>query len=137
MDRLLEGKRIFLVEDDILNVGVFSTILSKNGAHVYQDVFGYGIIQHIIESLPIELIVLDVMLRRGQNGYEIFEKIKGHSLLRNIPSVIVTSLDPETNIPKAQSMGVAGFISKPINSLEFPKIIRRILDGENLWVASR
>jgi len=137
MERILEGKRIFLVEDDILNIGVFSTILSKNGAMVYQDVFGYGIIQHIAESLPIDLIVLDLMLKRGQNGYEIFRKIREHSSLKKIPTVIVTSLDPEANIPKAQELGLAGFIGKPINSLEFAGNVQRIINGEKLWIVSR
>jgi len=137
MERLLEGKRIFLVEDDILNVGVFSTILSKHGAHVYQDVLGYGIVQHIAECLPIDLIVLDILLRRGQNGYDIFSIIKEHPSLKGIPTVVVTSLDPEANIPKAKQLGVNGFISKPINSLDFPNHIHRILNGENLWVVSR
>ena len=137
MERILEGKRIFLVEDDILNIGIFGTTLSKHGAWVYQDVLGYGILLHITETLPIDLIVMDVMLKRGQNGFEIFEKIKENPQLANIPTVAVTSLDPERYIPRAQEAGMAGFISKPIKAMEFPYQIQRILNGERLWINSR
>lgn len=137
MSNILEGKRIFLVEDDVLNVSVFTTALSKQGAMVYQDVLGYGIVQHIVESLPIDLIVLDVMLKRGQNGYQIFEEIKADARLTDIPTVVVTSLDPETQIAKAQEAKLSGFISKPINAIEFPKLLARVLNGEKVWVISR
>ena len=137
MERLLDGKRIFLVEDDIVNASVFSRSLVNHGALIYQDVLGYGIVQHIVESLPIDVIVLDIMIRRGQNGFDIFESIKLHPRLIGIPVVAVTSLDPETAIPKAQDIGLNGFISKPINAIEFPSQIARILRGENVWIVSR
>ena len=137
MAGILEGKRIFLVEDDVLNVGVFSTTLTKQGAMVYQDVLGYGIVQHILENLPIDLIILDIMLKRGQDGYQIFEQIKADPRLANIPTVAVTSMDPESQIAKAKAAGLSGFISKPINAMEFPKLLARVLNGEKVWVISR
>jgi len=136
MEHLLEGKRIFLVEDDILNVNVFTKSLSYHGAMIYQDVLGYGIVQHIVESLPIDLILMDIMLKRGQNGFEIFEKVKANSRLASIPVIAVTSNDPETMIPKAQAAGFSGYISKPINAAELPRLALRALHGEKFWIVS-
>jgi CheY-like chemotaxis protein len=136
MERMLEGKRIFLVEDDILNVSVFAKSLAYHGAMIYQDILGYGIVQHIMESLPIDLILLDVMLKRGQNGFDIFEKIKTEPRLASIPVVAVTSLDSEEMIPKAQEAGFSGFISKPVNIAELPKQVERVLRGEKIWAVS-
>lgn len=135
--RLLEGKRIFLVEDDVVNIHVFSKTLTNQGATVYQDVLGYGIVQHIVESLPLDLILLDVFLKRGQNGFDIFEKIKTNHNLAHIPTVAITSLDPETAIPKSREIGLSGFISKPINFSELPQQLVRILQGEKIWIVSR
>jgi CheY-like chemotaxis protein len=134
---ILEGKRIFVVEDDIMNAGVFHTCLSKQGALVFQDILGYGIVQHIVESLPIDLIILDIQLRRGNNGYVVFEKLKVDLQLNGIPVVAVTSLDPETEVPIAKKLGFAGYLSKPINAMEFPHQMARILNGESIWLASR
>ncbi len=137
MPGILEGKRIFLVEDDLLNVKVFAAALTREGAKVYQDALGYGIVQHIIENLPIDLILMDIMLKRGQDGYQIFEQIKHDSRLTRIPTVAVTSFDPELQIVRAKAAGFAGFISKPINALEFPGLLARVLNGEKVWVVSR
>jgi CheY-like chemotaxis protein len=133
----LEGRRIFVVEDDIMNVGVFHTCLSRQGARVFQDILGYGIVQHIVESLPIDLIVLDIQLRRGNNGWAIFEELKSDPQLDQIPVVAVTALDPETEILMARKLGFSGYLSKPIDAIEFPFQIARILKGESIWLTSR
>ncbi|MBC8506442.1 MAG: response regulator [Anaerolineales bacterium] len=133
----LKGKRIFLVEDNAMNIAIYSTSLRSHGAIIYKDVLGYGIVKHIVESLPIDIIVLDIMLRRGINGYDIFDLIRSEPKICSIPIVAVTSLDPETEIPKAKEKGFDGFISKPINSQEFPKQLASIMSGEKLWVISR
>jgi CheY-like chemotaxis protein len=137
MYRALEGKRIFIVEDDVMNLGVFNTCLSRNGAITMQDVFGYGIVEHILESLPIDLILLDIMLRRGINGYDVYDEIRKNPALMRIPIIAVTSLDPEIEIPKAQAKGFDGFISKPINIREFPQNLAKVLTGGAVWVDVR
>jgi CheY-like chemotaxis protein len=134
---VLHEKRIFVVEDDILNAMVYSNCLSRFGAYVFQDILGYGILQHITESLPIDLIILDIQLKRGNNGYDIFEKLKADNQLRHIPVVAATSLDPEIHIPIAKQKGFSGFLSKPIKALELPHQLAKILNGENLWLVSR
>jgi two-component system, cell cycle response regulator DivK len=134
---ILVGKRIFVVEDDILNARVFYKCLAKHGAFIYDDILGYGILQHIIDSLPIDMVILDIQLARGNNGYEVFNSLKKHSQLMGIPVVAVTSLDPETYIPIAKKMGFDGYFSKPINAIEFPHHLARIFNGENIWLVSR
>lgn len=135
MTRVLEGKRIFLVEDDVMNLAVFSNSLAKTGAIIEQDVFGYGIVKHIEVSCPIDLIILDIMLRRGVNGYDVFDEIKKHPFLSRIPVIVVTSLDPEVEIPKAKEKGVNGFIAKPISALEFPRHVADVINGKEVWIA--
>jgi two-component system, cell cycle response regulator DivK len=134
---VLAGKRIFVVEDDILNARVYHSGLARHGVFIFQDIFGYGIVQHIIDSLPIDLIFLDLKLKRGNDGYDIFDQLKADNQLMNIPVVAVTSLDPEVHIPIAKQKGFSGYLSKPINILELPQQLARILNGETLWLVSR
>ena len=139
--KILEGKRIFLIEDDVLNLAVFSTSLHKSGATVIEDVFGYGfahgVVIHISEHLPVDLIVLDIMLRRGLSGYDVYDEIRKTPQLASIPIVMVTSLDAETEIPRAKAKGVNGFISKPISAAEFPKQLASVINGDKVWINSR
>ena len=134
MARILEGKHIFVVEDDLVNLSVFTVCLRESGAYVEQDVLGYGIITHILECLPVDLIVLDIMLRGGTNGYDVYDDICNHPRLKDIPVIVVTSLDPETEIPKAKAKGINGFVGKPIDIRDFPRQLAKVLDGENIWI---
>jgi chemosensory pili system protein ChpA (sensor histidine kinase/response regulator) len=135
MKKTLLGKRIFLVEDEIVNVGVYSTLLSKLGAVMRHDILGFDIKQHVIEDLPIDLIILDIKLGRGQNGYDLVEDFKADVRLANIPVVVVTALDANSNMQKAKTLKLNGFISKPIDPREFPYQIARILNGQQVWIA--
>lgn len=133
---LLE-KRIFIVEDDVLNLHVVSKPLSLCGAMIYFNYNSIGIPIHIVQSLPIDIILMDIMLKRGISGYDIFTELQQNPQTVGIPVVAVTSLDPETEIPKAKAMGFAGFISKPIQINGFAQIIADIIDGKKRWVSSQ
>jgi hypothetical protein len=57
---VLAGKRIFVVEDDIVNASMLRKYLVKHGAFVSEDILGHGIVQRIIDSLPIDMVILDI-----------------------------------------------------------------------------
>lgn len=135
--RVLEGKRIFLVEDDVLNLAVINRILENSGAWVFQNYNSIGIVIHIIQNLPIDLILLDLMLRRGINGNDVVRELKQNPQTTHIPVVAVSSLDPELAIPEAKVSGFDGFISKPIDSATFCMDLASVLDGAQIWKTSR
>ena len=133
----LENRRIFLIEDDVLNIAVINRVLINSKASVFQNYNSIGIITHIIQHLPIDLILLDIMLRRGVNGFDVALEIKENSHTRDIPIVAISSLDPELAIPRARTAGLNGFISKPINSVTFCNDLAAIMDGEKRWITGR
>jgi CheY-like chemotaxis protein len=132
--KILEGKCIFIVEDDVVNLSVFTASLNISGARVERNVLGYDIVSHILECQPVDLILLDIMLRHGINGYDVYDKIRNAQALRHIPVVAITSLDPEEEIPKAKVKGFNGFIGKPIDVCDFPNHLGRVLNGERIWI---
>jgi CheY-like chemotaxis protein len=130
---ILKGKRIFIVEDNLTNMAVFATTLRREGAQVIQDSWNTGSINLLVQNLPIDLIMLDLMLRRGLSGYDTMDAIQQHDQLVGIPVIAVSSLDAETEIPKAKEHGFVGFIPKPISLLQFPKQILACIEGEEVW----
>lgn len=133
----LANKRIFIVEDDVLNLSVLSKPLSVHGAMIYYNYSSIGIPIHIEQSLPIDIILLDIMLKRGVSGYDTFKEIKQNPKTAHIPVVAVTSLDPETEIPKAKALGFNGFISKPIRVHDFAQHIASVISGQKKWINSQ
>jgi CheY-like chemotaxis protein len=137
MDKRLEGKRIAIVEDSITNMAVFFTALRKQGAEVIQENWNTDAVNALKKYLPIDLILMDIMLRNGISGYDIFDQLQKLPEFQNIPVVAISSLDPATEIPKAQAKGFVGFISKPINVRHFPDQLAACLEGEKVWVTGR
>ena len=134
MKKLLEGKKIFIVEDDPLNLRMLCACMLDHGARIESNVLGFDIIEHIMDSLPVDLIILDIMLRKNLLGYDVLEKIRASKSIKDIPVVVVTSSDWEVALPRAKAKGANGFISKPFNLVEFPQHISLVLSGEQIWV---
>jgi len=130
----LANKRIFLIEDDFVNIHIFTKVLARQKAEVLHDTLGHSAVKNIMENLPIDLIVVDIMLKHGQNGFDVFEKIKEEPRIRNIKVIAITSLDPEILIPKARKAGFSGFIGKPVNALELPNLLEKVMKGEQVWI---
>jgi CheY-like chemotaxis protein len=129
----LAGKRIFIVEDDVSNMAIFAASLKGGGATVVQDYWNDETLRLLKQHLPIDAILLDLRLRYGISGYDIFAQLQAEPELARIPVVIVSASDPDVEIPRAKASGFAGFIRKPIKLLEFPKQIARCIQGQPLW----
>jgi len=61
-----------------------------------------------------DLILLDLNMPR-KNGREVLAELKGDPALAGIPVAIVTGTDEEGEILKAYNLGVACYITKPID----------------------
>src|SRR5689334_4777401 len=109
-NRILDGKRVFVVEDDLTNMAIFSVALKQGGALVIQDFWNTGTLGLMTRVMPIDIVILDLMLHHGVSGYQIFEQIKAAPHLSSIPIIIVSASDPEIETPRAQAKGFAGFI---------------------------
>jgi CheY-like chemotaxis protein len=131
----LTGKRIFIIEDDPTNMAVFAVTLKKSGASVIQDFWNTNSANMLFNRLPIDVILLDLMLRHHMNGYDIFDELQAHPELAKIPVIVVSAADPQVEIPKARAKGMAGFIGKPIRPHLFAKQIASCIDGEPVWYA--
>lgn len=80
-------------------------------------------------SLP-KVIMLDLKLPK-LNGLEVLRKLKSDVLTRDIPVVILTSSQEESDIAQAYSLGVNSYILKPIESDEFSKTV---VDMGSYWL---
>lgn len=135
---LLTGKRILIVEDDVMNRIVYQIALASQRAYLIFDRWGSDTLRlHVnvprTDLSDIDLIILDLMLADGITGYEVFAKIKCTPAYSHIPIVAISAAEPEFAIAKTKEMGFNGFISKPINELLLPMQLEQILNGEPVW----
>lgn len=132
---LLNNRRIFVVEDNVTNMAVISVLLRQHGALVIQDPWNSRTLDMLAQFMPIDVILLDLMLRSGVSGYDIFTEIKRVPEFAHIPIVAVSASDPSIEIPRAQSLGFTGFIGKPIELHRFPSQVLSCINNEPIWAA--
>jgi two-component system, sensor histidine kinase and response regulator len=134
--RLLSGKRVFIVEDDITNIAVISALLKQEQAQVGFARWSANTMVSLNLMAPIDAILLDLNLDRGTSGFDVFDRIKANPQFTNIPIVAVSAIDPALAMAEARKKGFAGFISKPVDFSLFAKQIASIIDGIQVWFAS-
>lgn len=71
------------------------------------------------------LILLDLNMP-VMNGLELLSELKMDAKLRTIPVVILTTSDAETDLVEGYSLGVAGYIVKPVDFLKFAGAVHAI-----------
>jgi CheY-like chemotaxis protein len=130
---ILEGKRIFVVEDDARNLAIISVGLRRSGAVILFDTWGADTVNRLLWSLPVDIILLDLMLPGSVSGYDVFDRIRATPELADIPVVAVTAMDPGTEMNKARKKGFSGYISKPIRMRPFIESIETVLRGQQVW----
>jgi two-component system cell cycle response regulator DivK len=132
---LLQGKRIFIVEDKPANLAVMKTILEGHAAVVRYDRWTLEIISRMRDFMPVDLILMDLMFPNKVTGYDLFDQIRAVPEFALIPIVAVSASEPAEAIPLTQAKGFAGFIAKPIDYDRFPQQVAYILNQESIWVA--
>ncbi|MCC7207345.1 MAG: response regulator, partial [Anaerolineae bacterium] len=123
----------FVVEDNVLNRVLVKIILVKHGAEVEFERAGDEAIERLRLFGRTDLVIMDLMLTHGVNGYDLCEQIHALPEYAHIPVVAVSAIDPGVAIPRARERGFAGFIAKPIDDRLFPDQLAQIIAGEQLW----
>jgi CheY-like chemotaxis protein len=133
---LLKNKRIFYIEDDLMNRAVVKTMLELNGAQFAFDSWGNErIFNKLRHFMPIDLILLDLMLPHNVSGYNVYDAVCAEPDLSHIPIVMVSAADPSIEMPRARRRGFAGYISKPIDVQIFANQIAAFFENGSIWAA--
>jgi CheY-like chemotaxis protein len=131
---LLKGKRILIIEDDQDNLAVASAILKNAGAVIESERRGDKAIEKIVQFVPVDTILLDLMLPGDISGYDVFDQLYALSELAAVPVIAITAAESGIEMPKARVKGFSGYISKPIRYATFVNTIAEIIGGSSIWL---
>ncbi len=122
-----------VIEDDAGAMAITGVMMRYLGIKAYINATGQGVVEmaHAMKPMP-NIIFLDINLPRT-TGYEVLKQIRADEKLKNTTVVAVTAQDADTEIPKCKEAGFNGYIGKPLNRSRFPRQLRRILNGEEVW----
>lgn len=116
---------ILLVDDDQLLRSMYHKKLTFEHFTVFEAANGKEAMALAEKEKP-QLILLDIMMPGGMNGFEVLEQLKRNPVVQHIPVVMFTNLSPEKDT--ALAMGATDYIVKADASLdEVIAIIKKYL----------
>jgi CheY-like chemotaxis protein len=133
-----QDAHILVVEDDSNNRLVAVKLLAYMGVPSAQIIELAGLPSHLSQQqLPerVDLVLLDLQLP-GKDGYQILNELRQNPAVAGAAFVALTANVMKEDMERARTAGFDSFIGKPIDGRRFPDWIRRILAGEDVWVAT-
>ncbi|MCL2295329.1 MAG: response regulator [Spirochaetes bacterium] len=106
-----DAKKILLADDDDLNL-LFAKNILKNKYEVITAKSGQEALDYLLKGFVPHIILLDVIMP-DMDGWETYRKIRGISLLQDVPIAFLTHLQEKEDMKKAYKMGAADYIMKP------------------------
>ena len=123
----MAGERILLVEDNPVNRRLAEFLLRANGFAVIEARTGEEALHKARGEQP-DLIVMDLQLP-GMDGFTATRQLKADAATRHIPVIAMTAYAMSGDRERALEAGCDGYITKPIDTREFPQTIGRHLRG--------
>lgn len=104
---------VIVVDDDVTNLKMAGTILSKNNMRVTALKSGQALLNFIAENETPDLILLDINMPE-MNGFEALRQLRKAEVSKDpIPVIFLTADEEEESEKIGLSLGAVDFIKKP------------------------
>lgn len=120
-------KKVLIVEDNELNMKLFTDLLDAHGYEVRQSREGLKAIA-IARKFKPDLILMDIQLPEV-SGLEVTKWIKNDDALAGIPIVAVTAFAMKGDEKRIRDGGCEAYIAKPITVANFLATVRKFADA--------
>lgn len=111
------AKRVLVVEDNELNLKLFSDLLRAHGFVVEPVRDGREAVERARAFAP-NLVVMDIQMPHV-TGYELLLQLKADAALRHIPVMAVTAYAGREDEERLRAAGADAYVSKPITLARF------------------
>ena len=109
-------QKVLVVDDSKTEQLYICDILTKNGMSARTASSAEEALQRLEEEKP-DLILMDVVMP-GQNGFQLTRAITRDPLYADVPIILCTSKNQETDRVWGMRQGARGYITKPVNAVE-------------------
>ncbi|MBN1620208.1 response regulator transcription factor [candidate division WOR-3 bacterium] len=118
-------KKIAVVDDEPDITELLKTGLQKENysTEIFSD--GYSFVRYISKNKP-DLVILDLMLP-GYTGIEICKLMKADPNKKDVPIIMLTAMDSETDKVLGLELGADDYIVKPFSMKELTARIKAVI----------
>ncbi len=109
-------KKILIVDDDPTSLKILESMLPEEKYKVIKAQDGEEALESAFGDPP-DLILLDIMMP-GIDGFEVTRRIKTDERTKDIPIIIITSLEKSETMISGLKEGAEELLNKPVHSTE-------------------
>ncbi len=113
-DRVFEGRKILLVDDDVRNIFALTSALEQKGVQVEIGRNGFEAISKLDEVSDIDLVLMDIMMP-GMDGLEATRQIRKNPRFQKLPIIAVTAKAMKDDQEQCLKAGTNDYLAKPID----------------------
>ncbi len=110
----LKGKRILIIEDDMIMQTALRDVLENNGLNV-SLAQNYESALNLVRTEEFDLLIIDIMLPDG-SGYDLALDIRQLPQFRNTPMIALTAKAFAQDAQESMDAGINVHLSKPIQA---------------------
>lgn len=122
-DKVFEGRKVLLVDDDVRNIFALTSALEHKGAVVVIGRNGQEAIDKLNEVEDIDLVLMDVMMPE-MDGFEATTLIRKDPRWRKLPIIAVTAKAMKDDQERCLQAGANDYLAKPIDLDRLFSLIR-------------
>jgi two-component system, cell cycle response regulator DivK len=124
----MAGQLILVVEDNEKNMKLFRDVLQAKGYRTVEATSGEEALELAGEHIP-DLVLMDIQLP-GMDGMTALAQLRGDERTASITVLALTAQAMQGDRERFLEAGFDGYISKPVNVMEFIQTVKRYCEGE-------
>jgi len=113
-DRVFEGRRILLVDDDVRNIFALTSALEQRGAMVEIGRNGREALEKLDQVRDIDLVLMDVMMPE-MDGLEATRRLRQDPRFAKLPVIAVTAKAMKDDQEQCLAAGANDYLAKPVD----------------------
>ena len=125
-DKVLQGRTLLLVDDDLRNTFALSKLLKKHGMNILIADNGQMALERLKENQSIELIIMDIMMP-VMDGYQAMREIRAQKTLKDVPIIALTARAMPEEQEKCMAAGANDYLTKPVDIERLLTLLRVLL----------
>lgn len=112
-DKVFEGRKILVVDDDVRNIFALTSALEQKGALVEIGRNGREALEKLAAVPDIDMVLMDVMMPE-MDGYTATREIRKHRQWMRLPIIAVTAKAMKDDQARCLEAGANDYMAKPI-----------------------
>jgi len=122
-NKLLAGKRVLIVDDDVRNIFALSSVLEQHDMLIVSADNGRDAINMLGNETAVDVVLMDIMMPE-MDGLDTTREIRRIAACKDLPIIAVTAKAMKGDRDRCLEAGAWDYLSKPVDTEQLLAVLR-------------